>query len=197
MNQVEPAAAAGGVRYTGWDAAIALLLGLTLLGAGWLDVRSFFSHRAGSPAPHFAFMDPLDGQPLAPDELFRTPDSFALLDNVGALETLNGVRFRRAFGPASTILLTTNHPAAVLGVDFFNDIAGQDITIRCNDTVVEQFPRQPVGMVGRHYRLALRPGMNNISVGFARYNHGPQDLNSPDPRPLAGSNFVKLELNLE
>ena len=42
----------------GWDALVAVLLGVALLAAGWLDVRAFLAHR-NTPLLQFALMDPL------------------------------------------------------------------------------------------------------------------------------------------
>ena len=196
MSQVEPSASPGRERYTGWNAVVVVLLGLTLLGAGWLDARSYLLHRS-RPLPDFDFLDPLGSERVVLDELYRAPDTFALLENIGSVEMHDPPRHRHAFGPASTILLTTYHPHTLLRVEFYNAIPDQDIAIRCNDLVVEQFPHQPVGVISRSYQLALRPGTNHISFGFGRYNHGPLDLGIPDPRPLVGGVFLKLDLNLE
>ena len=195
MNQAELAAAPR-ERQTGWDAVVAVLLGLALLGAGWLDVRSYLAHR-GQDLPQFVFVDPEASTRMALDELYRTPDTFALLENFGPPERGNGLRYRQAFGPASTILLTTYHPHAWVRVEFLNVVPDRDFTIRCNDTVLEQFSHPPAGLIARTYPLTLQPGQNKISFSFARYNHAGLEVVSADPRPFAGGVFLKLDLRLD
>ena len=195
MTQVEPTAARN-ATYTGWDLVAVFLLGLTLLGAGWLDARSYLSPRS-RPAAEFTLTEPRLCERVVADELYRSPDSFVLLENFGGLETGNGTHYRAALGPTSTILFSMPHPRARLSVEFYNSIPDQDIIVRCNDTVVEQFLHQPPGPVERTYSQTLRPGTNSISFAFARYNHGPLDLKSTDSRPLSGTWFVKLDLDPE
>ncbi len=195
MSQVEPAAAHR-ERHTGWDAVVVVLLGLALLGAGWLDVRTYRAHR-GRDLPQFVFVDPEASTRMVLDELYRTADTFALLENFGPSERWDGPRFRQALGPASTILLTTYHPHAWVRVEFYNFVPDHDLTIRCNDTVLEQFSHQPPGLIARTYPLTLQPGQNKISFGFTRYNHAGLEIVSADPRPLGGGIFLRLDLRLD
>ena len=60
-----------------------------------------------------------------------------------------------------------------------------------NGQPLEQFPGQAQGAISRKYPLTLRPGINNITFNFSRYNHAGAVINAADDRPLAGT-FLKL-----
>ena len=171
-------------RYPGGDAAIAGLLGLALLGAGWLDAKSFLLHRR-KPVPAFDFLDPQGSQRVVLDELYRSPDTFALLENIGAVEMNLPKHYRYAFGPASTIRLTTFHSRARLNIEFYNDIPDQDITVRCKrcrarplpppaqGNLRAQLPADPTAGHHRHflrlYPLQPRPPWTSASRTRARW----------------------------
>ena len=186
MTQVEPTAATRDAAYTGWDLVAVFLLGLTLLGAGWLDARSYLSPRS-RPAAEFTLTEPRLCERVVADELYRFAREFRAAGELrGAGNRQRDALPRCPRPPPSTILFSMPHPRARLSVEFYNSIPDQDIIVRCNDTVVEQFLHQPPGPIERTYSQTLRPGTNSISFAFARYNHGPLDLKSTDSRPPVG-----------
>ena len=198
MSQAEPATAVTGAEKSTvrWDAVVVALLGLALLGAGFLDVRSYRLHRTRD-IPQFTFVDPEASTRLVLDELYRTPDSFALLENFGPSERWDGPRFRQALGPASNLLLTTYHHHGWVRIEFYNFVPDRAFTLRCNDTVVEEFTHQPQGLIQRLYPVVLQPGQNKISFNFPSYNHAGLEIDPKDARPLAGGVFLKLDMNLD
>ena len=181
--------------HAGWDAAMAVLLGIVLLAAGWLDVRAFLAHR-NRPQPQFAFMDPPGGERMGEAEVYRWNDDFVMLDNISGPEAdLTLGRFRQALGPVGTLLISAHQAHALLEIRLYNPLAGQDITVNLNNQPVEQLAQLPEGVIARKYPLALRPGLNSVTFTFARYNHAGAVINDADSRLLAGT-FLKLGLTL-
>lgn len=186
----------GRLAHSKWDTLIIVVSGLTLLAAGWLDLRSYFHHR-NQARPDFAFLDtPADEHLGTEDELYRGNQCTAVLENIGQLENDGRQRFRHGLGPHSTILVWANRSHALLNVQFNNAVADQDITVSCDGQVVERLTHQPELTIERRYALDLLPGRNEVTVDFARYNGAGVELSREDTRPMAGT-FTRLDLTLQ
>ena len=191
MSQIEQTATRQ--RHTPWDAVMAAVLGLMLLAAGWINVRAYLPHRGG-PMSGFAFLEPPGGESVGNDELYRQGDSYVVLSNFAGPEKNGPQHFRHVLGPLSTLLISTHLPHADLDFQYYNGVEDQNLTIFSDGKVIEQLTHQPKGLIVRKYTLAMRQGINDITLVFARYNHGGVEL-SPDSRLLAGT-FTRLELTL-
>ena len=191
MTQTEPpsstTAAVLRPLHTRWDALVAAVLGAALLAAGWLDVRSYLGHLRDAPPPDFAFLDPEGFEPIDDGVCFRRANAFAWLEHVGGLESNKHQRFRHTFGPRSELVVHTPGTLAHLHFELENSIPDQDLTVTCNGQTVEQLTRLPPGKITRTYALTLRPGFNEITLAFARFNHGGADLAPEDGRPISGT----------
>ncbi len=194
MMLIEPEAARP--RYTAWDALVAALLGTALLAAGALDVRSHLLHPRDKSPPGLAFVEHTGTEQDDENASFRRGDTVAWLEHVGGLEETPRNRFRHAYGPQSGLVIFTPNTRARLHFRLYNPTVGQELTVRCNGQVIEQFTGPPVGIIERTYPLALRPGVNEVTFTFARYNHAGADLAPNDPRLIAGT-FRTLDLTME
>ncbi len=88
-------------------------------------------------------------------------------------------------------MLSTLQPHARLDLTYDNQVEDQDLTVSCNDQVIEQFHQPPVGAIRRQYPLTLRPGWNSIALDFTHYGGV-----AKDKRPMTGGVITRLDLTL-
>lgn len=196
----DPASSAGENRFSRWDCALVLALGLGLTLFGWFDTRAYLRTRFKPPIS-FAFNAVPGGMLVGPQsEAFCHADTdFVQLENFAGLEESESApahHIRHGLGPVSTLTIFSPHAHAHLGLRFDSDIEDQDLTVACNGEVLERFAHLAQRTITRSYPLTLHPGANRVTFSYGRYNHDGVHELSADPRPYAGT-FTSLDLFLE
>lgn len=174
-----------------WFAAA---LGLALLAAAWSDMSTYRVSR-GKAHPDFPFLSVPGELRLGNVELYRAHFTLIQMENFGEIEHDGRRPFRHALGPEAVIEMTSQSMQAHVSFQFFNAIAGQNLSVSWNGQTLEQLNGIPEGTLEKSYSFALRPGVNRFAISFARYNHSGVELAAGDSRSIAGT-FFSLDLAL-
>ena len=182
-----------GPRHSSWDYPLAIALGGILLLVGWVDAHAYLAG-LDKPRRTYAFNDLPGGMVVGPSqEFFRSPDGeYASLENFAQLEVSGRHFFRHGLGPVSTVRVFSQKPTAQLRFRYASEVPDQNLTVACNDHVLEQMTRLPTGEIVRTYALRLLPGDNRVTFSYSHYYHDGTN-NLEDARPVAGS-FWSFEL---
>lgn len=179
-----------GVR---WDAAIAVALGVALFVGGWLDVSAYLTVR-GKSQPAFRLLNTSAGQRIRLNEFFQETSSVVHLGNIGRLEyddpLHQRLKFRQALGPVSTVEIWTDRTYGRIEFALRNPHPDQMITVACNGQTLEEIHLDEHEEATRQYPLELRPGSNQFTLTFTRY-----DPPTPGERPIA-ARLLALDLYL-
>ncbi len=198
MTPARPLAPPGGRavrrrRGSGWDAPVAIALGVGLLAAGWVDVSAYLSGR-GKIGPAFRLLDSSNGQRIGLSEFFHEYSTVVHLGNIGRLEwddpRDDRTVFRQALGPVSTVEIWSGETRARVELRLRNPFEGQTITVACNGRPLDEIHLEAHEETAHRYDLDLQPGSNQFTLTFAHYHPA-----GPGERPIAGR-LLALDLYL-
>ncbi len=179
-------------RFTGWDALVAVVLGLGLAAAGWADLHAY-QLSSGRQMQTAGLVGQQGDVRLEDDEFFHNKAMSLHLHNIGGLELDDDKPLRHALGPEFAMEIRAVAPVVQVDFVFANDFPSQDLTVASNGQALEQIHLTP-GRIERSYRVPLRPGANQFTITFAVYNgHGIQFENG-EQRPVAGT-FRRLDVH--
>ena len=176
----------------GWSALAAVVL-LAWLGWDWRG------HLPVGIDPTLTF--PLLIQPalgrVNDSECYADAQTFLILENIGDLEHRHRGGFRHALGPATSIVLWSERPVAVVAFDLHNGIPGQNLEVIYNGVTLEKMANLAADIqVERSYELAVQPhGENRLTLRFSLSLHHGVEPPGEDPRDIAAT-FDALSVSL-
>ena len=180
------------------DLAASVLLAMGLMIVLLFDVSSYNRQQTqGTRNPDFALMQARASITIGNSQFLPAQaDAVVRMENFLPQEGHHHDLFRFALGPISTIEIYSSRVHAHLNFRFNNLVASQELTVRCNEDILDHFAALPISVVARTYQLSLHQGCNRFTVSYARYNHAGADFTPNDPRPIAGS-YSTLDLFLD
>ena len=179
------------------DVLLAIFLLVILSVVFFLDSSAYFhQQKQGMPIADFPLMRPRSSVFIGKSEFLPVQvDATVRLENFSPANDLHPPS-RLALGPINIIEVYSSRVRAHINFTYYNLVPDQEITICCNEKVLEHFISLPVGVVTRSYPLDLREGSNRFTILYARYNHCGASINLADTRLIAGS-FTALDLFLD
>ena len=167
-----------------WSALAAVAL------VAWLvwDWRGHLPVGSATPFTFPVLLQPALGR-VNDSECYANAQTFLILENIGALEHRQEGGFRHALGPATSIVLWSERPIAVVSFNLHNGIPGQGMEVLYNGVTLEKMENLPERtQVERSYQLAVQADSENrLTLRFSLSLHHGVEPPGEDPRDIAAT----------